>query len=212
MTKPLSYLFDLYKWNPWKWSIKRNDELSGSGDGRFWKAQMAAPLWKAEVSTRRMPNTVSEQLDAALRYLEHTGEPFLMASPVFCFPHADPKGLKLGSAEVTLVAIDPSKRMALNLAGLPVGYRLSRGDKFSIPFGAGKVYFGEFSETMDAGLDGTLANIPVFPPAPFGLATGVTIDIVKPACPVVTMPESIVVSEVVGSGSSNTSFTIIQKK
>lgn len=212
MVQPLSYLSDAFEWLPWKWDVLRNDEMSGSGDGRYWTAELAPPLWKADVVSRRMSNTKAEELDAALRYLVATREPFLMANPVFCGPKADPTGAILGAAAVTLSAIGAAPRMSVSFAGLPAGYVLTRGDKISAAYGTDKTYFGEISATVTANSGGAAASVPVFPPIPLGLSAGAAVTLIKPACPVTIQPKSIAVSEIVGSGSSGTSFTIIQKK
>ena len=50
MTKPLSYLSDLLCIDSVTWDVQRNDELSGSGDGRVWQAELAPPLWTADIA------------------------------------------------------------------------------------------------------------------------------------------------------------------
>lgn len=210
MVKPLSYLSDRFRWLPFKWDIQRNDEYSGTGDGRVWQAKLAPELWRATVVHAQLLNTVAEELDGAIRALRGAEVPFMMASPLFCAPKSDPTGVGLGGANVTLLSISAA-RAAVVLAGLPAGYKLTTGDKFSFAYGE-RFYFGEFSETAVAALDGTTAQIAVFPNLPAGAAAGVAVTLIKPPCKVVIVPGSYKVGEISGRFTRGGSFQIIQKK
>ncbi len=134
----------------------------------------------------------------------------MMASSLFCAPKSDPAGVGLLGAMVMLLSISAS-RAAVALSGLPAGYKLTTGDKFSFAYGE-RFYFGEFSETAVAALDGTTAQIAVFPNLPAGAAAGVAVTLIKPACKVVIVPGSYKVGEISGRFTQGGSFQIIQKK
>jgi len=210
MVQPLSYLSDRFHWLPFKWDIQRNDEYSGTGDGRVWQAKLAPELWRATVVHAQLLNTVAEELDGAIRALRGAEVPFMMASPLFCAPKSDPTGAGLEGANVSLLSISAT-RAAVVLAGLPAGYKLTTGDKFTFAYG-GRFYFGEFSQTAVAALDGTTAQIAVFPNLPAGAAAGVAVTLIKPACKVVIVPGSYKVGEISGRFTRGGSFQIIQKK
>lgn len=38
------------------WDIQRNDEVSGTADGQVWQAELAEPLWSADVVLSDDPN------------------------------------------------------------------------------------------------------------------------------------------------------------
>ena len=210
MVRPLSYVSDRFRWLPFKWDIQRNDEYSGTGDGRVWQAKLAPELWRATVNHSKLLNSVAEELDGAIRALRGAEVPFMMASPLFCAPKSDPKGAGLEGANVTLLSMSAS-RAAVVLAGLPAGYKLTTGDKFSFAYGE-RFYFGEISETAVAAIDGTTAQIAVFPNLPAGAAAGVAVTLIKPACKVVIVPGSYKVGEISGRFTRGGSFQIIQKK
>lgn len=130
MTKPLEFLSDRFAWLPFRWDIQRNDEFSGSGDGRVWQAELAPPLWVATVSHDRLLNSDAEVLDAIIRSLRGAQEPFLLRSSLFCGPKHDRSGALLGNAAVMISGVLSRKRIVLS--GLPGGYVLAAGDKIEI--------------------------------------------------------------------------------
>lgn len=213
MVKPLSFLSDAFRWKPFKWDIQRNDEYSGTGDGRVWQAQLAPVLWKATVEHQPLRNSIAEEMDAAIRSLRGAQEAFFLCSPLFCGPKSDPTGAVLGNAAVTISAI-ASTRDAVSLAGLPSGYVLSRGDKFTFSYGSDPVryYFGEVSATAMENSAGAAASVSVFPDLPAGAAVGAAITLVKPACKVVLVPGTYKAGTSSGRFTSGGQFEVIQKK
>lgn len=210
MVKPLSYLSDRFRWLPFKWDIQRNDEYSGTGDGRVWQAKLAPELWRATVAHAQLLNTAAEELDGAIRALRGAEVPFMMASPLFCAPKSDPTGVGLGGASVKLLSISAA-RAAVALAGLPAGYKLTTGDKFSFAYGE-RLYFGEVSEIAVAASSGNTPQFAIFPNLPAGAAAGVAVTLIKPPCKVVIVPGSYKVGEISGRFTRGGSFQIIQKK
>lgn len=210
MVLPLTFLSD-YRWRPWKWVDHRMEEQSGSGDGRYWVAELAPPLWSAELVSEPVPNTVAERIAAAVRHTLQTREPFLLTSPIFCKPHADLSGSNIAAASPILNSIRTERRF-VNITGLPANYVLTAGDKFSIAYGSGKRYFGEVSVTTQASPGGSAANVPVFPPLPLSLGTGGALVFVRPACPVVVRPGSYNPGDVRGGRTTGISISVIQKK
>lgn len=70
---PLSFLSDqLITKQAVTVSLKRNDEQSGSGDGRYWIAQLARPLWQVEMTLEAMGRSCiprARAIDAKIRAL-----------------------------------------------------------------------------------------------------------------------------------------------
>lgn len=210
MVKPLSYLSERFDWLPYKWDIQRNDEYSGTGDGRVWQAKLAPELWRATVTHAALLHPVAEELDAAIRALRGAETPFLMVSSLFCAPKSDPAGTGLTGANVKLLSI-ASSRAAVAFSGLPSGYKLSTGDKFSFAYGE-RLYFGEVSEQVVAAANGSTAQVAVFPNLPAGAAAGAVVTLVKPACKVVIVPGSYKVGDIDGRFTRGGTFQIVQKK
>lgn len=210
MTKPLSYLSDAFRWLPWKWEIQRNDELSGSADGRIWQAQLAPPIWVATVRAGVMTHPEAERLDALVRGLDGTREAFLLCSPLFRAPASDPTGAGLSGASVQVSSIATGRR-SLGLSGLPAGYQLRAGDKLSIDSGAA-MYFGEVTEDSTATAGGAIAALGVFPAVQMSISAPVAVSLVAPACRVVVRPGTHAVASADGAKSAGCSFQVVQKR
>ena len=212
--KDLSYLSDAFPWMPFKWDIRRNDEMSGTGDGRVWQASLAPELWTATISHRPMPNSLAEEMDAKIRALRGANDPFLMASSLFCNPKADPAGTLIAGANVTVTAVNADTRQ-ISLGGLPANYRITAGDKLQIVYqqgGSTRYAFLEAVATKSAGAGGTLANLEVFPNVPAGVAAGAVVTLSRPAVKCVIVPGTHTVGQVNGRLTSGGSFQVIQKK
>lgn len=82
MVKPLSYLSDKLCIETVVWDIQRNDELSGSGDGRVWQAELAPPLWTAEITVNPNYHKDIKKIAALIRGLKGSKESFMLSDPL----------------------------------------------------------------------------------------------------------------------------------
>jgi hypothetical protein len=181
----LPVLADRLKIQKVSWSIQRNDEMSGGGDGRVWQAELAPPLWMATIELCEMDLDQAEAVAALIRKLHGAQESFLLYNPARKYPAADPTGALLGSAYVTVAAVGGN---TISLAGLPAGYMVSLGDKMSITYAGARVAFLEASETVAANGAGATGAIEVFPHVPVGVQAGQAVTLVRPACKCFIMP------------------------
>lgn len=195
------------------WSIQRNDELSGSGDGRVWQAELAPPLWVADVTLMAQRNDDAKQVAALIRKLHGAQEAFMLYDPISQYPQADKKGLVLGSSVVTIGAIAGSRR-SLSLGGLPAGYVLTLGDKMQIAYGSDPTRFAflEVSETITANGSGVTGQIEVFPHIPTGVAAGQGVTLKQPACKVIIQPGSHNPGTAQNVMTEGATFKVMQKK
>lgn len=175
----LTVLADLLKIASVKWDIQRNDEMSGSGDGRVWQAELAPPLWKADVTIQVGHRHEVEQIAALFRKLHGGQESFFLYSPVRKYPLLDPDGSIVGSNNVQ---VHTPSGGGIRLKGLPAAYKLSRGDKLQITYATSRNYFGEVSEDVTADGSGVTAEFGVFPNLPAGLLANDAVILKKPAC------------------------------
>lgn len=189
MTKPLSYLADRLLIETVIWSVQRNDELSGTGDGRIWQAELAPPLWTADVTLSPMYSDDAEAAAALIRALDGSREPFLLYNPVRRYPRKDVGGTAISGAAVTIGSI-ASDRRSLSLTNLPAGYVLSVGDKIQMPHGDGLNMFVEASADAVANSAGTTAQFSVFPRIKAGVVAGGTAVLLNPACKMIVYPNS----------------------
>lgn len=213
----LSAFADLLKIASVVWDIQRNDELSGSGDGRIWQAELAPPLWTGTVTLVPMLNQAAKQIAARIRKLHGAQEALFLYDPLSQYPQADVGGARLGSSLVQVAAIG-SNFDTLALKGLPAGYVLTVGDKMQIAYSSNptRYAFLEVSETVAADGTGTTPAFGVFPHVPTGVAVNLTVTLLKPACKCVILPGSANPGTAGGNNgggvTSGLTFKVIQKK
>ncbi|WP_036640198.1 hypothetical protein [Paenirhodobacter enshiensis] len=171
---PLSFLSDVLRRVDVTFDLQRNDELSGSGDSRYWTSELARPLWTVSVSMSAHKPADARAVDARIRALAGAKGSFLFADPLY----APAAGGVPGSA-VTVRAISTERDM-IGLAGLPEGYRVEIGDRFSIASAAGAIYFGEFAEAAVATSAGITAQLTVTPYPPLWLGAGASVELAMP--------------------------------
>ncbi|CAN7338941.1 hypothetical protein LJR251_001882 [Rhizobium rhizogenes] len=206
----LPALADLLKISSVVWDIQRNDELSGSGDGRVWQAELAPPLWTGTVTLADMYNAEAKQIAARIRKLHGAQEALFLYDPLSKYPQADPDGTKLGAASVS-IAVLGADNASLSLQGLPASYRLTVGDKMQIGYG-GRYAFLEVSETVVANGAGTTPVFGVFPHLPAGFSIGLGVVLLLPACKCIIMPGSHNPGTASGLITTEATFKIVQKK
>lgn len=114
-----------------RWVLERFEETSGTAFGDILTSEIAAPKWRAEVGLRPMPVTEANDLQAMFEVLGSSNT-FDLYDLRKCFPASDPGGDAIAGHVLTIHAVGTS---ALRLAGLPNGYRLTRGDMVTVLYG-----------------------------------------------------------------------------
>lgn len=206
-------LSDLLPINAVVWDNMRLDELSGSGDGRFWQTELATPLWTAEVTLDVRYHQEIKEIAATIRKLQGAKYSFDLEDPLSKYPYADPDGSILGVSAVTISAIS-GDRQTLTLGGLPAAYVLTKGDKGSLPYTVGAVtkkYFFEVSETVAAS-GGGVAVFEVFPTIPAAATVGAAVTLKRPTCRGFIKPESFKPGTAQNLFTSGASFTFLERR
>lgn len=156
--------------------LTRFDERSGSGDGRFWTAEMAPPLWSASYELYARTPELARKINALVYALDGGQKTMLWADPYY----EGPADGALGSlANVTVQAVSANGEV-IAFQGLPAGQILRVGDYFSIPHTSGRIYFGTLAEQGAANSSGVLAGRTVRPYAPIGVAAGAPVNLMRP--------------------------------
>ncbi len=205
----LAALFDKMPIASVKWSIQRNDELAGNGDGDVWSAELAEPLWSGEASLASGLHDELKQAAALIRGLDGSKQAFMCCDPLSPFPQADPTGSILGVTVVLVRAVAADRRL-LQLKNLPAGYTLTLGDKVQITQG-NLIRFFEVGATASATGAGNL-DVSVFPRLPLTLAVDALVTLIRPACPVIVAPGSHDPGTGRRSITSGAAFKVLQKK
>lgn len=193
--------------------IQRNDELSGSGDGRVWQAELAPPLWTATFKLPPMPHAQGNELAAKIRKLQGSQQTFFLYDPTAKGPRYDPTGAILGSSTVTISSINTA-RSAISLQGLPANYVLTIGDRIQISYLTNPVKYAyiEVSETVTASSGGASPLFDIYPYLPTGITVGMTVTLIKAACRMILLPNNYSIGTNVAVLNNGMSFKAIQKK
>ncbi|NSZ17335.1 hypothetical protein [Agrobacterium vitis] len=205
----LSEVFDLLPISSVTWSIQRNDEFDSLGSGDVWQAELAAPLWTAEVTLATSRNDQLTQVAAVIRSLDGVRTAFLVCDLIRQYPLLDPEGTAIAGRNITVREIG-TDRVTARMTGFPAGYQLSPGDKLQITYGD-QIAFAEVSRPATADANGNL-DAPIFPRLPLAVASGMAVILIRPACPVVIVPESHNPGEAKRTVTSGAGFKVIQKR
>lgn len=198
------------------WGASRNDELSGSGDGRVWQAELADPLWTADVKLAPAMSNEAKQVAALIRKLHGAQEAFFLYDPLSMFPQSDPTGSVLGASNVQVASVPSSS--SLTLKGLPDGYTLTLGDKLQIAFSSNPMRYAflEVCETVSAGSGGVSDTFEVFPHVPAGVGIDDEVVLKRPACLGFIVPGTFKPGTSIGTAdhkiTDGASFTFMERR
>ena len=173
---PLSYFCDRLRIEKTTLTLRRRDEHSGGGDGRTWSAELSPPLWAGVLSLAVQTVDQAYELEALIDGLDGSRGSFLFADPGYRGPRSG-RASDLNSAIVRTIRSD---RTGISLAGLPEGFVLSTGDRFSVQYLGDRYYFGRFQEGGTVGAAGTLGVRPIRPYLPMSIAPGAAIELIRP--------------------------------
>lgn len=186
--------------------LRRFDEVSGSGDGRFWSAQLATPLWGVSYALTAQNAAHAREINAKVYALDGMSKPFLWADPYYKGPAS---GARSGLDNVTIGSIS-TNRGSVSLQGLPAGFVLSAGDYLSIGHTGGRIYFGQFAEGGAANDSGVLSVRELRPYLPFGVGPGSRVELVQPRFRAM-VAEFTTFANFKGRWGDSASITLIQK-
>lgn len=189
ITFPLTELMDLCEYSPegQPWELGRRQEFSRTAGGRTIGKDLGGPLWAGGFST--IPLHVDDMLDveAVLNSLDGVIGTFEARDLRRDYPrlHAD------GNFNDTGTIFSVTSNKAISLAGLDIGFTVSRGDYLHFDHG-GNRYLLQAMESATATSGGVTPEFEVRPHLPAGLP-------LSPAIPVTLKKPSAICSIVPGS-------------
>ncbi len=177
--------------------------------GEVLTSVLGRPLWQGTVTAIAKSRPETAALQAMIEDIDQTGKPFLVRSMPGCAPAADPNGALILTATPTILEVMPDNTR-LQITGLPVGYRLQRGDFLSFMYGSDPVRFALHRITNAlsvAGPEGG-ATVSLAPHIRPGATVGTAVRFHRPICKAVIVPDSISWPDYTGMG--RVSFDFIQ--
>jgi hypothetical protein len=173
------------------WELGRQQEMAGYGSGEFIVADLAPPLWEGEVSLRPLLHTDARAMAAKINALDGGVQSFYLANPLAWWPKADPRGVVLGAATPSILAIN-ANRKELSFTGLPGGYALNAGDMFAVDYGSpSRRGLHQLVADVTAAGGGSTAQVEIRPHLRPGIATTLAVDFSRPAAKVKMVPGSV---------------------
>lgn len=115
-------------------SLSRNDQMSGLGNGQPLNSELASPLWRFDGTTIMFPNDDAEAIAAVFEMLASPGRDFYVANPRKKGPRMDKDGAILGSATPAIHTLALSNN-EIRIDSLPEDYTLSAGDMIAWDYG-----------------------------------------------------------------------------
>lgn len=203
---PLAFLSDLLRHQSLTLDLLRFDEQSGSGDGRFWAARLATPLWQVTAPMIVRDRFAAAEISAKIRALDGMRRQFLFEDKSYS-PASG--GVPGSSVKIASISAD---RTAIALNSLPAGYRVTAGDRMSIAWGSGRYFFAEFAETVTANGSGVTAQIAIMPYLPQSIATGAAVELARPRLKAIVPPGGFTpFTDIPGRLSQGASLILLQK-
>ena len=116
------------------WDLSENLRSSKDGAGRILTADGGPRLWEGSIEIAPNSHPAQRQAQALAQVLRQAGASFMISDPKGKYPFADPGGVILGGAVLTLSAPIAGAN-TVTLVGLPEGYVLTPGDYLSYGYG-----------------------------------------------------------------------------
>lgn len=161
---------------------QRNDELSGTGDGRIWTARLASPLWTARLNLHSMRAARAREISSKIWALDGTRRSFIFADPSY---RPSSGATSLSGATIASISAD---RTMIGISGLPAGYAVQPGDFLSVPWASDRIFFGSFAESRQANSAGVMGQLAVTPYLPHGILVGAAVELVNPQLKMIVPP------------------------
>lgn len=174
-----------------QWSLLEFQELSGTGGSELIAADLAPRVWEAEVSTIAADLETIEALRSRFNLLDGAINSFYLYDPARPNPSTDPTGTLLAAATVTILAIE-ANRKELRFAGLPAGFTLTEGTRFSVTSGVpSRTFMGQLAAGVTANGAGDTAAVELRPHLRPWVAAGQEVRLLKPVAKVKIAPRSL---------------------
>ena len=165
-----------------EWATQENRQIDGQGSGQILEIETAPDLWTAKAVLGLDYLDGGRRTRALLNSLVPVGRFALVYDPIAKYPAYDPEGTILGSNVVSLAAIG-ANRDTITLSGLPVGYKLTEGDKIELRYGSApeRRQLLEVSEAATANGAGNIGAFTVYPHVRPAITTAATVNLKKPS-------------------------------
>lgn len=191
-----------------RWQLKRQDEISGLGNGQILAAELGPPLWMCEIELEPAYHEDADEIQALIEALDGSMNTFYMHSQWHKYPKLDPWGTILGSSTPTIHTVGANMK-SMRIQGLPNGYQLSVGDFLSFDY-SGRRAFHRVVEAATAATGGITGTFEIRPHFRTGVAVGQSVTLKKAAMKAIIVPDSFDPGDIQAMMTTGMSFACIQ--
>lgn len=186
----LIQFFDDLEFSTGRFSLGESRQFNMNGGGQILDANLGARLWAGEVALTPIKHQELAKAEARIELLLEPGTSFFAYDKRCTWPYADPTGALLGAATPTLGAVNVNN-VDVTIAGLPIGYVLTRGDMFSFNYLSGPTRRALHRIVANVTADGAgNAIVEVTPPIRAGYTLAAAIALNKPLMKAKIIPGS----------------------
>lgn len=171
------------------WDLSENRQVSEDGGGNLLIADNGPRLWGGTIAVTPHSHAHQRKAQALLQALRQGVATFYVGDKMARFPAADPGGLVLGAAVLTLSS-PVTGSSTINLAGLPADYEMTPGDYLSFDYGAGRRALHQVYVGGRAAADSTI-SLSVVPAIRPGATDGTAVTLIGATCKAVVVPGSV---------------------
>ncbi|MCI5097530.1 MAG: hypothetical protein MRY77_14540 [Rhodobacteraceae bacterium] len=166
-------------------------EFSKTAGGEILEAALGTRLWQGKIVLDKMTTDEEADVLAMIDVVTSPGASFMVHDVKRPWLRKDPKGLNLAGSAPTLLDVSADTR-SVNIAGLPAGLELSRGDYLAFSYGANPERFAlhRVSAPATVGAGGETGLVEVRPNVRPGWAVGATVSMTRAACKAKIVPGS----------------------
>lgn len=185
---------------------------SGTRGGEVLTAEIAEPKWRMDVALAACTNDDADVFKGRINALvmRGSGGTFLARDVKRDGPRNDPTGSVISGSSPAVLGL--SGRSGIRFTGLPAGYVISVGDRFSVSFGSNPVRYAfmEAAEGVTANGGGQTSFIDVTPFVKVGVTAGMAVTFVNPVVKMMIQPGSFSGGSVGLLHTSGMGFTAIE--
>lgn len=161
-------------------------EMAQTAGGEVFTHELGPMLWRGQITLGKMQAAEARHPEVLLDLLGPSGRSFWAYDTRYPAPQFDPSGTLLGASTPTIHSLTNAREM--RITGLPVGYKLQRGDYFSFDYAGRRALHRVASVTVTAN---ALGITPVFEVTPMirpGALVGAAVTLIQASCKARLLP------------------------
>lgn len=179
----LAQFFDLLPISACRIDMPDTVDVGETQGGELVTADIGEALWAGQIDMDEVLHAEAATVRPLINLLRRASTSFLVSDATRPWPRLDPNGTIIAGSNPTILAIGGTDR-EISLAGLPVGYQISRGDLVSFTYASNPTRYAlhEFVGSGAANASGQTALLEVTPPIRSGAVAGAAVQLVWPRC------------------------------